>query len=807
MPRPANELARGRMSPCSCCRELNDRTESCSAPEWRGVRGSRAELTSKKGPCVETPKWLRRALDLPGATSFASLEPLADRAISLREELRDLSGADLIQRARTGDGAHEQVLALAAEASRRALGVVPFREQMLAAAAMLAGFAVELDTGEGKTLAGALAAAGFALKGRSVHVISVNDYLARRDAAWMGPLYAALGLSVKAVEESTATEQRRAAYRGDVVYVSVSEVGYDVLRDRFCIHEDDRVSPAMDVAIVDEADAVMIDEAIIPLVLAGTAAIPEGDVAQSASLVLDLEDGVDYLVDDDGATVTFTDKALDELESQLGGINLYSPENIPTLTGLTLALHAKVLMRRDVDYIVDGDDLRLVNTTRGRVAEGQRWPDGMHAAVEAKEGLTSSGAGIVLDQVTVQDLLVTYRTLLGMSGTVLDVSEDLLEFYSLRSGRVERRLPLARSDEPDIIVDTEADVFEAVVDVVQRCHEHARPVLVGTQSVAASEAIGKLLTARGLDVRVLNAKNDEAEAYTVSRAGELGAITISTQMSGRGTDIVLGGVDGADHEAVASVGGLMVIQVGLYPSRRLDAQLRGRAGRQGDPGGSLRIASLQDVLIATTATRTIASQIERPAGLTRKRKEYILDVAQDISEAVRADQHRATWGYHRAIALQRSAVLREREALISSDSTLWDRLGRVPRDEDDDDFTTAVREVAVSTLDDLWCDHLAMLQETRDGIHLRALGGQNPLDEFHRIALVAFDGFFERVYQAVDRLLFATGELDAQAAAAAARLRRPSATWTYMITDNPLGDAASRAAESLRTMWADRRRR
>lgn len=757
---------------------------------------------------MQTPKWLRRAVGMPGTVSFSRMEPSVLAALALQPELESLTPPQLRDRAQAFDGTRSEALALAAAAARRGLDFAPFREQLRAAAAMLEGYAVEMDTGEGKTLAGALAAVGHALSGRSVHIISVNDYLARRDAEWMRPLYDALGVSVAAVGESSTPDERRAAYRADVTYVSVSEVGYDVLRDRFCVRDDDRVAPRMDVAIVDEADAVMIDEAIVPLVLAGNAQDHEGDAAQAAAFVRGMAEDVDYVIDADGATVGFTDAALDALEARLGGVNLYAPEHIPTLTALNLALHAQVLMHRDVDYVLEHGELRLVNTSRGRIAEGQRWPDGLHAAVEAKEGLQATGSGIILDTLTVQDLLLQYASLTGMSGTMLAVADELIEFYEMPCGRVERRLPQARVDEPDVLLDTEEEVFETVAAEVERRHATGQPVLVGTQSIADSETLAAKLTARGLALRVLNAKNDETEAQTVARAGELNAVTISTQMSGRGTDILLGGADGADHDAVAARGGLAVIQVGLYPSRRLDAQLRGRAGRQGDPGVSVRICSLHDELIETTATRTIRAQIDTPSALTENTRQRILRTAQDISEALRADSHRATWGYNRAIARQRDTVLTERRSISISDEHLWERMGDIRGlDARDPSVTETVREIAVLSLDDVWCEHLQMLQSVRDGIHLRALGGQVPLDEFHRLALAEFDGFFDRASDDALRLISATGIVDLDAALAAARRRRPSATWTYMVSDNPLGDAASRAAESLRAMWAGRRRR
>lgn len=753
---------------------------------------------------MRTPKWLRRTLDMPGAVSFARLEPAVDVTLRAASELRAVDDATLAVRAATVSDAtpRAEVLAITVEAARRALSTEPFRAQLLGATAMLDGYCIEMDTGEGKTLAGALAAASFALMGRTVHVISVNDYLAARDADWMGPMYDLLGVSVASVTQQDVPDERRTAYRAQVTYVSVSEVGYDVLRDRVSLAPAERVSPVADVAIVDEADAVMIDEAMVPLVLAGTSPAADRDASDAARLVEDLADGDHFIVDQDGATVSFTDAGLDELESRLGGINLYDPEHIPLLTGLSLALHARVLLQRDVDYIVENGRIRLVNVSRGRIAHSQRWPDGMHAAVEAKESVIQSGSGVILDQVTVQDLLLGYRTLTGMSGTVVAVAGELTEFYSLRSGRVERRLPQARVDEPDVILATADEVLAAVKSEVARRHRTGQPILVGTQSIAESERIAETLESDGLIVRVLNAKNDEDEAHTIARAGELGAITISTQMSGRGTDIVLGGTAGADHDAIATRGGLAVIQVGLYPSRRLDAQLRGRAGRQGDPGASVRICSITDELVLNTATRSIRSQVHHPERVSAPRRDYIVKTAQEISEGIRADQHRATWGYNRAIAKQRATTLAEREVIETSDDEMLERLS-LSRQTLSVKDVAGIREVTLTCLDEQWTEHLASLQSLRDGIHLRALGGQNPLDEFHRLALAEFDGFFDRAYEIARGMLVIEDTLGVQAAADLARSRRPSATWTYMVTDNPLGDAMSRATETLRSKWLD----
>lgn len=699
-------------------------------------------------------------------------------------------------------------LAMAREAAARSLGMVAFDEQLLACSALLSGYAVEMDTGEGKTLVGALASAGYALGSRRVHVLSVNDYLAERDAGWMGPFFDLLGVSVAWVGQHTPKAERRRAYRCDVVYASVTEVGFDVLRDRFAVNEDEQVTPVFDVAIVDEADAVMIDEAMVPLVLAGTTDRHPDDFTGPTLLVEGLTDERDFAIDSDRTTVTLTDAGLDRLEAQLGGINLYDAEHITTLTRINLALHARVLVHRDVDYLVTEERISLINTARGRIAHLQRWPDGLHAAIEAKERLEVSAPGKILDQVTIQDLLLTYRTLCGMSGTIMAVAEELIEFYTLRSGRIERRHSNVRVDEPERILMSTDEVWASVVDQVGRHHAAGRPVLVGTRSVAESEAIARLLTEIGIEARILNAKNDAEEAATIARAGEYAAVTISTQISGRGTDIRLGGADERDRDWVIAAGGLAVIATGRYPSRRLDAQLRGRAGRQSDPGTSLTFVSLDDELVQSNIPEYLLTTIRRAGGslTARRRREYV-DIAQQISEGTRRDQHRNTWIYNRALAAQRATVLDHRQQVAVDDLALPMLRGAIPEhlvaleETRGDAVRGIVRSVTLYYLDEHWTKHLALLREVRDGIHLRSLAGQRPADEFHRIALREFHGFLDRVYADVVSFLQALAPEDVEQNLANLGLHRPSATWTYMITDDPLGGPADRIAKNLGRRW------
>jgi len=761
------------------------------------------------------PSWVSWLLELPGAVSFRDLEPLVHDAGLLADEVGALDD-DALREAVSGLALHTgdlpraqaaRFLALSREAAQRTLGMRPFDVQLLACAALLSGHAVELDTGEGKTLVGALAAAGHVVAGRQVHVLSVNDYLAQRDAQWMGPFFASLGIDVGWVGQHTTHAQRQHAYRCDVVYAPVSEVGFDVLRDRFAVSDDGRVDPVLDVAIVDEADAVMIDEAMVPLVLAGESRHRAESLAEVTALVRDLDDDA-FTVDATRTTVALTDAGVDRLESGLG-LRLFDAENVETLTQVNLALHARVLVQRDVDYLVVDGTVKLVNTARGRVAHLQRWPDGLHAAIEAKEGLTATASGVVLDTVTVQDLLAGYRTLSGMSGTVVAIAQELSEFYQLRAGRVERNEPNQRVDEPDRVFLTREPMLTAVVAEVSERHATGQPVLVGTLSVAESEALAALLADAGITAQVLNAKNDAEEAAVVARAGEHGTVTISTQMSGRGTDIRLGGPDERDHRRVAASGGLAVVAVGRYPWHRLDVQLRGRAGRQGDPGMSVTFVSLDSDLVQVNVPQWVLTDIERNGDtLPMSWRQQIVEDAQIASEGVRRDQHRATWDYSRTIAAQRSTVLARRHDLLTTDlatrglrGILGDQLDALTQAAGRDAVDQAARAVTVFYLDERWTDHLAMLQEVKDGIYLRALARQRPTEEFRRIALRAFPGFFDTVDRDAAAFLAGLTPDDLGRPLEDLGLVRPSTTWTYMITDNPFGSSGDWRVRKYGQRW------
>ena len=490
---------------------------------------------------------------------------------------------------------------------------------------MLAGDVVEMATGEGKTLSGAIAAAGYARGGRNVHVITINDYLARRDAEWMGPLLEAMGLTVGWITAESTPEQRREAYKCDITYASVNEIGFDVLRDQLVTDVDDLVSPNPDVALIDEADSVLVDEALVPLVLAGTShrEMPKVEIIR---LVGGLIAGKDYDTDADSRNVHLTESGAQKLEAKLGGIDLYSEEHVgSTLTEVNVALHAHVLLQRDVHYIVRDDAVHLINASRGRIAQLQRWPDGLQAAVEAKEGIETTETGEVLDTITVQALINRYPTVCGMTGTALAAGEQLRQFYKLGVSPIPPNTPNIREDEADRVYITAAAKNDAIVDHIKEVHATGQPMLVGTRDVAESEELHDRLVKAGIPAVVLNAKNDAEEAAVIAEAGKLSSVTVSTQMAGRGTDIRLGGSDvgdrSAEKEQVAELGGLHVIGTGRHHTERLDNQLRGRAGRQGDPGSSVFFASWEDDVVLADLepssspcrpTTTAASSVPKP---------------------------------------------------------------------------------------------------------------------------------------------------------------------------------------------------
>jgi preprotein translocase subunit SecA len=689
-----------------------------------------------------------------------------------------------------------QFLAIAREAAERTTGLRPFDVQLLGALRMLVGDVIEMATGEGKTLAGAIAAAGYAIGGRHVHIVTINDYLARRDAEWMGPLIKALGLTVGWITAESTADERRAAYDCDVTYASVNEIGFDVLRDQLVTDVEDLVSPNPDVALIDEADSVLVDEALVPLVLAGTSH-RETPRVELIKLVGQLTPEVDYDTDADNRNVHLTETGARKVEKALGGIDLYSEEHVvTTLTEVNVALHAHVLLQRDVHYIVRDDAVHLINSSRGRIAQLQRWPDGLQAAVEAKEGIETTETGEVLDTITVQALINRYATVCGMTGTALAAGEQLRQFYKLGVSPIPPNEPNIREDETDRVYITAAAKNDAIVDHIAEVHETGQPVLVGTRDVAESEDLHERLVRRGVSAVVLNAKNDAEEAQVIAEAGKYGVVTVSTQMAGRGTDIRLGGSDEADHDRVAELGGLHVVGTGRHNTERLDNQLRGRAGRQGDPGSSVFFSSWDDDVVAANLDRNkLPMQTDEDGRIISSKTTSMLDHAQRVAEGRLLDVHANTWRYNQLIAQQRAIIVDRRNTLLRTptareelEELAPDRYEELSKDLDEDRLEKICRQIMLFHLDRGWADHLAYLADIRESIHLRALGRQNPLDEFHRMAVDAFASLAADAIEAAQQTFETANVVEEEQGLDLSKLARPTSTWTYMVNDNPLSD-------------------
>jgi len=689
-----------------------------------------------------------------------------------------------------------QFLAIAREAGERATGLRPFDVQLLGALRMLAGDVIEMATGEGKTLAGAIAAAGYALAGRHVHVVTINDYLAHRDAEWMSPLIESLGLTVGWITAESTSEERRAAYDCDVTYASVNEIGFDVLRDQLVTDVADLVSPNPDVALIDEADSVLVDEALVPLVLAGTTH-RETPRLEIIALVGELDAGSDYDTDSDSRNVHLTEVGARKVEKALGGIDLYSEEHVgTTLTEVNVALHAHVLLQRDVHYIVREDAVHLINASRGRIAQLQRWPDGLQAAVEAKEGIETTETGEVLDTITVQALINRYATVCGMTGTALAAGEQLRQFYKLGVSPIPPNTPNIREDESDRVYITAAAKNDAIVDHIAEVHETGQPVLVGTRDVAESEELHERLVRRGVPAVVLNAKNDAEEAQVIAEAGTHGTVTVSTQMAGRGTDIRLGGSDESDHDRVAELGGLHVVGTGRHHTERLDNQLRGRAGRQRDPGSSVFFSSWEDDVVAANLERNkLPLETDADGRIVSAKTSSLLDHAQRVAEGRLLDVHANTWRYNQLIAQQRAIIVDRRNTLLRTATAREelaelapDRYDELSKEISEDRLETICRQIMLYHLDRGWADHLAYLADIRESIHLRALGRQNPLDEFHRLAVDAFASLAADAIEAAQQTFETANVLEEEQGLDLSKLARPTSTWTYMVNDNPLSD-------------------
>ena len=555
-----------------------------------------------------------------------------------------------------------EVFAVVREAGKRALGMRHFDVQIMGGQVLYEGRIAEMKTGEGKTLVATLPVYARALEGRGVHVVTVNDYLARRDAEWMGPIYNALGLTVGVIQHDLDPSQRREAYNSDVTYVTNNEVGFDYLRDNMAWQTEDMVQRDLYFALVDEVDSILIDEARTPLIISGQGTEPTELYEKFAQIIPRLKKDEDFTVDEKAHAVPITEQGVAKVEKMLGIQNLYEQRNIELAHQLNAALKAWNLFHRDQQYIVKEGEVVIVDEFTGRLMYGRRYSDGIHQAIEAKEGIKVRSEDQTLATITFQNYFRLYDRLAGMTGTAKTEEREFRDIYGLDVVVIPTNKPMVRKDQSDIVYKSEKAKFAAVVDEIIAEHQKGRPVLVGTRSIEKSELLAAMLRRKGVECNVLNAKYHEQEAEIVKDAGLPGQVTIATNMAGRGTDIKLGG-------GVSELGGLAIIGTERHESRRIDNQLRGRSGRQGDPGSTRFYVSLEDEVMRLFGGERMNNIMERvgftdeapiESGLVTKS----LERAQSKVEAHNYEIRKHVLEYDDVMNKQREVIYGDRRAIL-----------------------------------------------------------------------------------------------------------------------------------------------
>ncbi len=764
-------------------------------------------------PQAKTIKRLRKRVklinDLSDKYAKMSDETLKQQTDELKKRLKDKQTLDQIL---------PDAFALVREAATRTLGQRHFDVQLIGGMVLHEGSVAEMKTGEGKTLVATLAVYLNALSEKGVHVVTVNDYLAQRDAGWMGTVYSFLGMSVAVIiaDQSFIYDpdyinkshddprlqhlkptSRQEAYAADITYGTNNEFGFDYLRDNMVREEDQLRQRDLNFAIVDEVDSILIDEARTPLIISAPSVTSGSSYAQFAKVVRQLSKDKDYETDEKRKTVILTDQGTEKIEKILGLDNLYGGENIRTIYHLQQALRAQALFQRDKDYVVTKEgEVVIVDEFTGRLLPGRRYNEGLHQAIEAKEGVEVQQESMTLATISFQNYFRLYNKLAGMTGTAMTEAEEFHQIYKLDVVEVPANRPLKRLDKSDRIYRTEAAKFKAIIQEVKTLHTKGQPVLIGTVSIEKNEVLGRLLTKAGVPHQVLNAKNNEKEAAIVAKAGEKGAVTLATNIAGRGTDIVLG-------DGVKELGGLFVLGSERHESRRIDNQLRGRSGRQGDPGVTQFFVSTEDDLMRIFGGDRIKSvmgrlKVDDDMPIENRMISRSLEGAQKKVEGFHFDQRKNVVQYDDVMNRHRKAVYAMRKEILKSvdiskrikifieeecrrlvlspeatteafedivrstfnfDEKTLDKLFET----DADKFETILKDEALSlyknksqsfgvdilhkierdiylqVLDDLWMQHLENMDHLREGIHWMSVGQQDPLVEYRRRGQLLFD--------------------------------------------------------------------
>ena len=562
-----------------------------------------------------------------------------------------------------------EAFAVAREGAKRVLGLYPFHVQVMGGIVLHEGNIAEMKTGEGKTLTATMPVYLNAISGKGVHVITVNEYLSKRDATEMGQLYNWLGCSVGVNNSEMSPDQKREAYKADIMYSTNSEIGFDYLRDNMAVYKEDQVQRGLNYALVDEVDSILIDEARTPLIISGPGTGTSKLYKQTDRFVKQLKNEVDYKVDLESKTVALTDAGIQKAEKYFNLKNLYDPENTPLTHHLDQALRANYIMHRDKDYVVSDGEVLIVDSFTGRVMQGRRFSDGLHQAIEAKEGVEIQEENKTMANITYQNLFRMYNKLAGMTGTAKTEQEEFREIYNMETITIPTNKPVIRKDEPDLLYPTLKSKFAAVVKRIKKLHAKGQPILVGTVAVETSEYLSHLLDQEHIPHVVLNAKNHAKEADIIKNAGQKGAVTIATNMAGRGTDIKLG-------PGVRELGGLAVIGTERHESRRIDNQLRGRSGRQGDPGLSQFYLSLEDDLMKRFGGDRIKNFLQRmkvdddDAVIKSRFLTRQVESAQKRVEGNNYDSRKNVLQYDDVMREQREIIYKERQQIITEDKSL-----------------------------------------------------------------------------------------------------------------------------------------
>jgi len=745
--------------------------------------------------------------ELEPEISRLSDDELAQKTLEFKEKLKQ--GATL-------DDIMIPAFAVVREVAKRKVNMRPFDVQLIGAIVLHEGKIAEMKTGEGKTLVATMPAYLNALTGEGVHIVTVNDYLAKRDRYWMGPIYESLGLTVGLLQHDSTSTERRSAYNADITYGTNTEFGFDYLRDNMALSEDELVQRDFNYAIVDEVDSILIDEARTPLIISGVAEKPTRLYYQFAHIARNLIRDVDYTVDEKLKSVTLTDTGARKVEKMLGIENIYAVSDIDYLSYLIAALKAKELFKKDVDYIVKDGEVIIVDEFTGRLMYGRRYSDGIHQAIEAKEGLKIRQEAQTLATITLQNYFRMYKKLAGMTGTAATEADEFLKIYGLEVVVIPTHKPMIRIDYPDAVYKTEKAKFKAIIKEISELYKIGRPVLVGTRSIEKSELLSSMLKKLGIPHQVLNAKYHEKEAEIIARAGQKGSVTIATNMAGRGVDIVLG-------EGVAELGGLHIIGTERHESRRIDNQLRGRAGRQGDPGSSRFYVSLEDELMRLFGSEKIKGIMDKLGVDEDQPIEHpiiskAIESAQKKVESYHFDIRKHLLEYDDVMETQRRVIYQERKKILTrenlKDSVLsimndylteiaetyipkdqvgvWDLEGFVSELKNTFNIDIDIQKIKERTYDEIlsmckerisnryeekereigpellrqaekfimlravdthWIEHLENMDFLKEGIGLRAYGQRDPLIEYKKEAYEMFQDMLSGIRRDISRFL------------------------------------------------------